>query len=153
MTDTIYGFQEAKMLLQKLNEKEGKEREDVSSLFRDATDTVACAAVLMASIYSEKDGWYIPSVKESAHFLEEAVRRMISGKGIPLRYIRWEINEYQMDIDEWVNVSLFFPANGKERFLGGSCLGKLLFNELKLPSSTRRQDVLPIIKDIEKMLG
>lgn len=151
--DIIESITEATRLLENLNAKEGKEREDVHDFFHEASDTVAMAAVLMASIYSDKKGWEIPSLLEASRFLEEAIRRTINGKGIPLRYIRWAIDEYNMYIDEWVNVSVFFPANGKEHFLGGAELGTLLFNELKLPSCTRRQDVLPIIKDIEKMLG
>lgn len=152
--DIIEEIMEATRRLENLNKREGKEREDVHDLFQYAHDKVAMSAVLMASIYSDKKGWEIPSLLEASRFLEEAIRRTINGKGIPLRYICCEINEYYLRVDKYVCVELYFPANGKVRSISTGDLSSMLFNELELPNSTVRNPyVLPLIKDLEKMLG
>ena len=140
---------EAKELLQKFNE-EGIDFE-VIDLFKEAPDTVAMAAVLMASSYSYSSGWSIPSTRDALRFYDEAEKRFWDGEGIPLRY-----DSYDQLTGQYEQIYLLMLEQGYYiEFSDEWCpsLGTQACDYAWVDGEWTKQDVLPVIHNLEKMLA
>ena len=153
MTNTRYEkVVEAKELLQKFKEEQEEECGiDVTELFKTAPDTVAMAAVLMASSFSYQSGWCMPSTREALRFYDEAERRFWDGEGIPLRY-----DSYDQLTGQYEQFFLFQPE--QEYYIEVpdeicQCLGTRACDYAWVKGEWTRQDVLPLIHNLEKMLA
>lgn len=141
---------EAKELLQKFNEEEGNGF-DVIPLFKKESDPVAMAAVLMSTSFNCQSGWSMPSTEEALRFYDEAERRIWEGEGIPLRY-----DSYDQLSGQYEHFSLLMLEQGYYiEFSDEWCqsLGTQACDYAWVEGEWTKQDVLPVIHNLEKMLA